>query len=255
MTDKERETKLRRKLDEQAAYRALIKYYPLTLDDLPGEQWFDLGYDAHFISTFGRVKSFYWGRNPRILRPAATGDGYLLVSLAKGKVARIHRLVAEAFIPNPHNLLQVNHIDGHPLNNHVSNLEWVTASENTRHADKLGLRHPPEGTAHHAAKFSDEQIAAIRTECILGDSQRGITALARKYGVSQETIYRIVHGQSYGTCDEPQRVFTTNAKVNEEQRQYIRDVYSPRHPEFGCKVLAKRFGVCARTISEIINGH
>ena len=58
---------------------------------------------------------------------------------AKQKRPYVHRLIAEAFIPNIDNKSQVNHIDGNPLNNKVENLEWVTAKENMQHAYKTGL--------------------------------------------------------------------------------------------------------------------
>jgi len=73
------------------------------------------------------------------------GNGYLFTTLFNNYVARsptIHRLVAETFIPNPYNKACVNHKDGNKLNNCLSNLEWVTYSENTLHAYKTGLQKP-----------------------------------------------------------------------------------------------------------------
>lgn len=69
-------------------------------------------------------------------------NGYLRVSLwnkGKGKHHLVHRLVAEAFIPNPDNLPMVNHIDGNKRNNNVSNLEWCNLSQNMIHAHRNGL--------------------------------------------------------------------------------------------------------------------
>lgn len=68
--------------------------------------------------------------------------GYFLVTLCNKGVCKnqfIHRLLAQAFISNPENKPQVNHIDGNKQNNDLSNLEWVTAKENTHHAIKIGL--------------------------------------------------------------------------------------------------------------------
>lgn len=77
-------------------------------------------------------------------KPVMSEKGYLLVKLyEKTGVAykrRVHRLVAETFIPNPDNKPQVNHKDGVKVNNHVLNLEWVTNEENYIHSIETGLR-------------------------------------------------------------------------------------------------------------------
>lgn len=88
------------------------------------EVWKDIdGYDGLYqVSNMGRVKSFKWGKE-RILKPYETGNGYLRVEL-QSKPFKLHRLVAQAFIPNPDNLPFVNHKDENPKNNMVDNLEW-----------------------------------------------------------------------------------------------------------------------------------
>jgi hypothetical protein len=108
------------------------------------EIWKDvIGYEGLYqVSNFGRLKSF-WRKKEIIMKPSNNGWGYYFVSLRKNetkiKSITIHRLVAEAFILNPENKEQVNHIDGNKLNNHVFNLEWCTRLENMRHGFKMGL--------------------------------------------------------------------------------------------------------------------
>lgn len=92
-----------------------------------------VGYENLYeVSNFARVKSLKFGKE-RILKPGTNRYGYLHVNLYKNNKRKdflVHRLVAEAFIPNPDNLPLVNHKDENPSNNFYTNLEWCTNEYN-----------------------------------------------------------------------------------------------------------------------------
>lgn len=96
---------------------------------------------SYLISNLGNIKSIH--KNWSILNKKVDRYGYYCATLSlngKHKTFTIHRLVAQAFIPNPENKPQVNHKDGNKLNNCVENLEWCTNKENHIHAWKIGLQ-------------------------------------------------------------------------------------------------------------------
>ena len=112
------------------------------------EIWLPIeGYENLYeVSNLGRVRrleSFVTNTNGvtqkfpgKILKPAANKTGYLTVNLSKNGIVRtcsIHRLVSQAFLPNPNNLPQVNHRDENKQNNSVENLEWCTQKENVNY--------------------------------------------------------------------------------------------------------------------------
>lgn len=110
------------------------------------EIWKDIeGFEGRYqVSNLGRVMSLVTnhGKPQRKLKPQYERT-YLYVNLSiKDKVHTkdVHRMVAKAFVPNPDTKPMVNHIDGSKLNNNASNLEWVTCSENHKHAYASGLR-------------------------------------------------------------------------------------------------------------------
>lgn len=93
-------------------------------------------------------------------------QGYCHVTLQinkKAKRFRVHRLVAEAFIPNPKNYPFVNHLDGNRANNIVSNLEWVTSAGNTQHAVRTGLMQPTREKAVVQFSLSGNKIAEYKS--------------------------------------------------------------------------------------------
>lgn len=115
------------------------------LTDLPGEEWRPVvGFESEYeVSNRGRVRSTVYqsARNgihrKRLLKQKVNSTGYMQVYLrAPGRFVsrRVHRLVAEAFIPNPGNLPVVDHIDFNRTNNDIGNLQWLTYGENTRRA-------------------------------------------------------------------------------------------------------------------------
>ena len=113
------------------------------------ELWKDVkGYEGQYkVSNLGNVKSLkYLHHNKEaIIKGGIKKTGYRQVILSKNyknKYVSVHRLVAEAFIPNPLNKPQINHINGNKLDNRVGNLEWCTGSENVIHAYKTGLQIP-----------------------------------------------------------------------------------------------------------------
>ena len=100
------------------------------------------------------------------MKPDLMRVGYYRYTLWNGKRIRktAHRLVAEHYLENPDNLPMVNHKDGNKINNHISNLEWCTCSQNTRHAFDTGLRNLDfqyKGPAHNRS-LTDNQVRLIR---------------------------------------------------------------------------------------------
>ncbi len=92
------------------------------------------GYNDYLICGSGDVYSLQ-KKKARKLKPEVTAKGYLRIDLYKDKVrkhCRIHRLVAQAFIPNPCGFDTVDHIDGNKKNNCISNLQWLSNGDNTR---------------------------------------------------------------------------------------------------------------------------
>ena len=139
------------------AFNLFMELYPFSTDSLDGEvwEWIDGYRGLYKVSNYSRVKSFQIGKSV-ILRPYLNPNGYLYVQLSKfgkSKNFRIHRLVASAFLPNPDNLPDVDHINGDRLNCCASNLRWCTRQENIHFAKERQI----------AANLADEILPDVLT--------------------------------------------------------------------------------------------
>ena len=152
------------------------------------EEWKPIkGYEGLYeVSNMGRVKSLRYGKE-RIMSTPDNSIGYRNVTLVKRahKQKRVHRLVAEAFIPNPMNLPVVNHLDGDKHNNCVSNLEWCTKKENTNHAIKTGLM---------KLTTNPKPIMAYRSDKFVG-TFKSMAECANKLNCDRRGITNVIHGR------------------------------------------------------------
>ena len=151
------------------------------------EVWKDIeGYEGRYqVSNLGRVKRVTTGR---ILKSGKHTCGYLIVRLSKNGIVsnkKIHRLVAQAFIPNLDNKSQVNHIDENKTNNLASNLEWMTAKENLNYGTRTDR------------SSKTRSIAIIATNIKTGESTEfyGVSECARQLGLHQSNITSVLKGR------------------------------------------------------------
>lgn len=167
----------------------------LTMENLQEEVWKDVvDFEGFYrVSNLGRVMSIKFNKE-KILKPSLERY-YKIVLKNKGlkKTAKVHRLVAIAFIPNPENKPQVNHINGIKTDNRLTNLEWVTSSENCIHAmvTKLYVNKGCKnkyGENHPASKITNDTVLRIREL----KSSLSVSEIASMFGLKYKNVYSIL---------------------------------------------------------------
>lgn len=171
---------------------APIGYNPASKLIINGEIWKPVkGYEYYYeISNLGRLVSLdYRGNGYRqLLKTNINKNGYEQVRLNVNKIGKnkkIHRLVAEAFLPNPKNKKCVNHKDSNRFNNVVNNLEWSTHSENTIHGFKNGFIYRLSGENSKNSKLNNKKVIEIYI------SKKSHRELAKQFGVTKSSITSI----------------------------------------------------------------
>lgn len=154
--------------------------------------------NGYEVSVSGRVRSTKFERITELKLMLGKGRAsYLFFHSSFKSVSKrinVHQAVARAFISNPNNYKEINHIDGNKLNNRIENLEWCSRSHNVKESFRLKLR-THEGEKNPKRKLTQREVREIRS--FKGKKIYTYQQLADKYGVKEPTINTILSGLSW----------------------------------------------------------
>lgn len=162
--------------------------------------------DLYEININGEIRN---KKTLKVLSQCVDKRGYLRVSLfnKKNYGKCLHQLICLTFNgppPGPvgqkKGMYQTNHKDGNKLNNHPSNLEWITVEENIEHAKQNKLFKGVQGSDHHNSKFTEEQVLEIRSRVNKGETPK---TLASEFQCNKSTILRICKGDAWAHTKGP----------------------------------------------------
>ena len=166
-------------------------------------EWRDIeGYKGIYqVSSQGKVRKLKSSGEYQYLNMGMSTDGYRRQALTNTEGVRsghlkVHRLVAQAFIPNPENKPTVDHINGDKLNNTVENLRWATMAEQNRWSIEIGLKNIA-GEHNGASKLRNSDVEDIIGELLKQD--KSITEIAKHYSIAISAISSINTGRKWSS--------------------------------------------------------
>lgn len=151
----------------------------------------------YFLNEKGEIYSNYSGEL-RKLATTINNKGYECITLyieQKKVTKKIHRMLLETFKPTEDKSLQSNHIDGVKTNNHIDNLEWVTASRNLEHSYEINLREPMKGEKNCGAKLTEIEVKQLKGLYLTGQYKQ--KELAEIFLISDSQVSRIVNNNQW----------------------------------------------------------
>ena len=166
-----------------------------------------VGYEGYYkVTSDGRIiscertvinRGATYKTKERIRKQVVHKNGYAQVMFSvngKHKLELVHRIVAKAFVDNPNNKLEVNHIDCNKLNNCASNLEWNTRQENNNHSWENDL---PRHGERASKKLTQSQVDDIRLNYKKRSKSFGIKHFSEKYNISTTYVFNIVNNNRW----------------------------------------------------------
>lgn len=214
----------------------------------------------YVVSTDGDIYNITTGRK---LVPEITNRGYqrvLIYYKGKRKHCAVHRLVADAFLPNPRNLPEVNHKNGNKLKNSVYNLEWCTAEYNVRHSYDTGLNYSGEDNCN--ASMTNE-TARLIARCF-EDNILTMTEISNLTGVSKRALKHILYGERWQRvvseydfskydvldCKYNRSVAKPKCKLSEHESRLLRGSELITKTKYTCDEISKIIGVSVDEVRE-----
>ena len=232
-------------------------YEPVYIDGKP---------TIYYVSEFGDVLSYKNGKIKHLkvfeTKPKKNKkkrnkkkQGYLYVKLwinGKTKAAFLHRLVAQAYIPNPDNKPEVNHKNANKHDNYVNNLEWDTSKENKKHAKNNNLIDYVKGEDARRSKYKNSEIEYACK--LLSENKYTVSKISEMCKVDVNTLYNI---RSKGIYYEITSKYTFPSKTVESNSQYttedIENVCKLRQNGYSAKEISKLTGVKIGTVNDVIH--
>lgn len=183
------------------------------------------------VSNFGGIRTTKTQKPRYCIKWKGTNTEYWLTQYTENKKIfslKVHRLVAQAFIPNPENKPQVNHIDGNGLNNRVDNLEWCTAGENKKHAYAIGYQ-SSTGSKNARAKLTEEGVLQI---CMFFHQTRNTPKQATdKFNISMQQATKIRSKQAWTHVSEGFEFIPLVTRTSNDQSKDVGSSDSKREGE------------------------
>ena len=156
------------------------------------------------------VKNYYWidykiykdgtivGPKRGIVSQRKNEDGYMEVTLGatenRHSRVKVHRVIAEAFVQNPNNLPEVNHIDYDRSNNNADNLEWCSHIDNVRHSSNVGHYKNKSGTSNGRANLDWNKVRSLRR--MYGNGIK-ISEISNVFNIPYSTVFNVVHNKTW----------------------------------------------------------